>query len=135
MSGTHRLRFPCRTDASEIHYFSPFSFNKQHVPQLRCSYTASTVGISRENKTVRSSNQILDFVKVYIVSFPRYICIAMKQIVGSALWIRIITNSLKSQKIYSIGNNKYIYFYIWCAATCVRANTPDTADRLPVLPW
>lgn len=33
------LRLPCRTDTSEIHYFSPFAFNKKHVPQLRCTFT------------------------------------------------------------------------------------------------
>lgn len=51
--GIKCLRLPCRTDASETHHLSAFPFNtKKHVPQLRCSYTAFTITISRENKTV-----------------------------------------------------------------------------------
>lgn len=50
--GIKCLRLPCRTDASETHHLSAFPFNtKKHVPQLRCSYTAFTITISRENKT------------------------------------------------------------------------------------
>lgn len=70
--GIKCLRLPCRTDASEIHNLSAFPFNtKKHVPQLRCSYTAFTITISRENKTACCSRPDTGVVKVCVAASLR----------------------------------------------------------------
>lgn len=70
--GIKCLRLPCRTDASEIHNLSAFPFNtKKHVPQLRCSYTAFTITISRENKTASCSSPDTGVVKVCVAASLR----------------------------------------------------------------
>lgn len=63
------LRLPCRTDISEIHHFSPFAFNKKTCPPAKVHIHCFTTTFSRENKTVRSSSQILGFVKMYRGAF------------------------------------------------------------------